>query len=118
MNKFYPNPGDIIVTHNGEKWICVTKEEYYRLIGVPSQWICEDKIFAVSEGFENNRSHMRWSEYDGVAECDQDFAIAKVIPKIPKAKPPEQNCDYAKIKTLELENQMLRTLLRKSGVDI
>lgn len=115
MNKFYPKPGDTIVTCNGEKWICVTKEEYYKRTGISNNFHCEDKIFAVSDGFENNRSHMRWAEHDGLAQVNQGYAIAKVIPKV---KPQEQTDDYAKIKTLELENQMLRTLLRKSGVDI
>ena len=58
---------------------------------------------------------MRWAEHDGLESVDQGYAIIFVIAKV---IPPEQKCDYAKIKTLELENQMLRTLLRKSGVDI
>ena len=120
----HPNPGDIIVTRNNLRWICMQKEDYESKFNVGS---FPEVIFAKSERFGIG-SHMRWKSFDGKADRDE-YDIAEVIPaQKPEIKITAEISHESKIKILELENArqrhrgwrfaMLRMLLRKEGVDV
>ena len=113
--KFNPQIGDIIVTRNGERWVCMEKEDYesnFYLCSFP------EVIFAKSERFGIG-SHMRWKSFDGECDIDQDYSIVEVLPaQKQEIKITAEISQESKIKILELENAMLRSLLRKEGVDV
>ena len=112
--KFNPKPGDIIVTRNNQRWVCMQKEDYESIFNVGS---FPEVIFAKSEMFGIGR-HMRWTSFDGKAYMDE-YSIAEIIPaQKPEIKITAEISQESKIKILELENAMLRMLLRKEGVDV
>ena len=114
--QFFPEPGDTIVCENGNKYICCARENY------TSRDIYPDyKIYTEIQG---SCDHMCWKNHDGVAKLDNDFNIKEIIPakktntvtlKVDVQNVPEVQFT---LRALELENQFLRTLLRKQGVDI
>ena len=107
--KFNPQIGDIIVTKDRGNYVCANYREYVEnkcLAYIPEY--ASEPICGVSEiGF------CVWG-YDGKAVLDA-YNIAKVIPKHQATK--EQDLEF-RLKSLELENSMLRSLLRKEGVDV
>ena len=107
--KFNPQIGDIIVTKDRGNYVCANYCEYVEEKGIGYNEIYAQKpICGVSEiGF------CVWG-YDGKAVLDA-YNIAKVIPKHQATK--EQDLEF-RLKSLELENSMLRSLLRKEGVDV
>ena len=112
--KFNPKPGDIIVTRNDERWVCMEKEDYESKFNTGP---FPEVIFAKSERFGMG-SHMRWKSFDGKANRDA-YSIAEIIPaQKPEIKITAEISQESKIKILELENAMLRMLLRKEGVDV
>ena len=107
--KFNPQIGDIIVTKDRGNYICANYCEYVEEKGIGyNESYAQKPICGVSEtGF------CVWG-YDGKAVLDA-YTIAKVIPKHQATK--EQDLEF-RLKSLELENSMLRSLLRKEGVDV
>ena len=107
--KFNPQIGDIIVTKDRGNYVCANYCEYVEEKGIGYNEIYAQKpICGVSEtGF------CVWG-YDGKAVLDA-YNIAKVIPKHKATK--EQDLEF-RLKSLELENSMLRSMLRKEGVDV
>ena len=108
--KFNPQIGDIIVTKDRGNYICANYCEYVEEeegTGYNESY-AQKPICGVSEtGF------CVW-DYDGKAVLDA-YSIAKVIPKHQATK--EQDLEF-RLKSLELENSMLRSLLRKEGIDV
>ena len=107
--KFNPQIGDIIVTKDRGNYICANYCEYVEEKGLDyRESYAQKPICGVSEtGF------CVW-DYDGKAVLDA-YNIAKVIPKHQATK--EQDLEF-RLKSLELENSMLRSLLRKEGIDV
>ena len=107
--KFNPQIGDIIVTKDRGNYVCANYCEYVEEKGIGYyESYAQKPICGVSEtGF------CVWG-YDGKAVLDA-YNIAKVIPKHQATK--EQDLEF-RLKSLELENSMLRSLLRKEGVDV
>lgn len=107
--KFNPQIGDIIATKNSGNYICANYCKYVEENGIGyNESYAQKPICGVSEiGF------CVW-DYDGKAVLDA-YSIAKVIPKHQATK--EQDLEF-RLKSLELENSMLRMLLRKEGVDV
>ena len=107
--KFNPQIGDIIVTKDCGNYICANYCEYVEENGIGYNEVYAQKpICGVSEtGF------CVW-DYDGKAVLDA-YNIAKVIPKHQATK--EQDLEF-RLKSIELENSMLRSLLRKEGIDV
>ena len=110
--KFNPQIGDTIVTKEKGNFICANYCEYVEENGIDYyESYAQKPVFGVSEaGF------CVW-DYDGKSGADEfdAYNIAKVIPKHQATK--EQDLEF-RLKSLELENAMLRMLLRKEGVDV
>ena len=109
MKEFNPQIGDTIVTKERGNFICANYCEYVEENGIGyNESYAQKPVCGVSEsGF------CVWDS-DGKSGSDA-YSIAKVIPKHQATK--EQNLEF-KLKALELENAMLRMLLRKEGVDV
>lgn len=115
---FNPKPGDIIVTEGEGNWVCVDKthDRYsayqdYDFIGVNNDgftaWMANGTAY---HGPNNPDPHI----YD-------EFRIKEIIPASsnnPVAISQQPQDLSFRIKALELENQMLRMLLRRKGVDV
>ena len=113
--KFNPKPGDIIVTRNNQRWVCMQKEDYESIFNVGS---FPEVVFAKSL-IDGIGSHMRWKSFDGKCDINPDYSITEIIPaQKPEIKITVEISQESKIKVLELENAMLRMLLRKEGVDV
>lgn len=112
-NKFYPKPGDTIVTRSGQKWICMTREDYCKrlsmyTLGSPNPDTFVEDIFAFRKDYQGC-SHMRWM-HDGISGSGT-YNIVEIIPK--------QTVDYEfKIRVLEKENEILRRMLYNQGVEL
>ena len=120
--QFFPEPGDTIVCENGVEFICCTEEDYINSGG----W---NKNRAIYGFLKNGKGKQSWINYRGEVNRndrnDRDYEIEKIIPAEKKnlevcLKVDVKNLDevQSKLRTLELENLFLRTLLRKQGVDI
>ena len=90
------------------------KEDYESKFNVGS---FTEVVFAKSL-IDGIGSHMRWKSFDGKANRDA-YSIAEIIPaQKPEIKITAEISQESKIKILELENSMLRSLLRKEGIDV
>ena len=90
------------------------KEDYESKFNVGS---FTEVVFAKSL-IDGIGSHMRWKSFDGKCS-NEDYSIAKIIPaQKPEIKITVEISQESKIKVLELENAMLRMLLREEGVDV
>ena len=94
-------------------FICSNYNEYVESNGLEFiSYYAEASICGVCDyGFNT------WDEY---GKCGSDaFNIVEIIPaKKPEIKITAEISHESKIKILELENAMLRMLLRKEGVDV
>ena len=111
--KFNPQIGDTIVTKEQGNFICANYREYVgneclayipKYASAPICGVCDS-------GF---------SIWDECGKCGSDaFDIVEIIPaQKPEIKITVEISQDFKIKVLELENAMLRMLLRKEGVDV
>ena len=111
---FHPNPGDTIVTKEKGNFICGNYKEYVESkgIGYAFEYYASRPICGVRDSGFNT-----WDEY---GKCrNEAFNIVEIIPaQKPEIKITVEISQESKIKTLELENAMLRMLLRKEGVDV
>lgn len=115
---FNPKPGDIIVTVDAGDWICTSKDDK-RFAAYP-----EYDFFGVQgsyfQGWMADGSVRRaGDDYDSYLY--QRYAIKEIIPAASNnlVAIPQQPQDLSfQVKALELENQMLRMLLRQKGVDV
>lgn len=107
--KFNPQIGDIIATKDRGNYVCANYCEYVEEKGIGyNESYAQKPICGVSEsGF------CVW-DYDGKSVLDA-YNITKVIPKHQSVK--EQDIEF-RLKSLELENSILRSMLRKEGVDV
>lgn len=111
-----PKPGDIIVTEGD--WVCCTVGEVNKLKNI--SFYTSKPIVGYQRKNSGYISHQDWDEY-GNADGFSEFSIKEIIPASSKnfVVNPEENSDLSfQIKVLELENQMLRMLLRQKGVDV
>ena len=113
--EFNPQIGDTIVTEERGNYICANYEEYVESEGInynpeyASKPICG--VRKSGDGFTV------WNKY-GKCLLDE-YSIVEIIPaQKPEIKIEAEISQEFKIKVLELENLMLRTLLRKEGVDV
>lgn len=109
MKEFNPQIGDTIVTKEQGNFICSNYEEYAESEGI----ICGVR--------ENGTTFMTWNKYG--KRLEEGYHIAEIIPaQKPEIKITAEISQESKIKILELENAMLRMLLRmllrKEGVDV
>lgn len=76
MEMFYPKPGDTIVCRNGQKFICVSEEDYAHNKHYPGKAIYGHcSIFGAG-------SHMNWPGHDGVVTArNRNYDIVKIEPK-------------------------------------
>ena len=112
MKEFNPQIGDTIVTKERGNFICANYCEYVKENGIGYyESYAQKPVCGVSEN-----SFCVWDS-DGKSGSDafDAYDIAEVIPKHRATK--EQDLEF-KLKSLELENAMLRYLLRKEGVDV
>lgn len=123
--EFNPQIGDTIVTKERGNYICANYEEYVEREGLnynpryASKPICGVR--------ESGHGFTVWDKY---GKCSRDeYSIVEIIPaQKPEIKIDTEISQGFKIKVLELENLrqphrgwrfvMLRTLLRKEGVEI
>lgn len=71
---FYPQPKDIIVCRNGQRFVCVNEEDY-----VYKEDHRDNAIYGHHET-KGTLSHMCWKSNDGkVCNCDE-YDIVKIIP--------------------------------------
>lgn len=78
MKKFDPKPGDTIVCFNGDKYICIPRNEYQYLRYYPGSVIC-----AVTDVNKPTISHMNWDNHDGLADGDDSgHSISHIIPGV------------------------------------
>lgn len=113
MKEFNPQIGDTIVTKERGNFICANYEEYIERKGVEFvSHYADAPICGVRDDCFNT-----WDKY---GKCSVDeFNIAEIIPaQKPETNAAEEISQDFKIKVLELENSMLRTMLRKEGVDV
>lgn len=115
---FNPKPGDIIVTESEGNWVCTDKSDK-RFASYP-----EYDFFGVrGEYFQG------WKADGNICRAGDDYdshiipryAVKEIIPAAtnnPVAIPKENSDLSFQVKALELENQMLRMLLRQKGVDV
>lgn len=120
---FNPKPGDVIVTNNGKKYKYMSREEYCRFGGFSTDYYKDYTIFGWDITAINPQyfQHMRWLRTDGKASCDHGFDIKEIIPASsnnPVAISQQPQDLSFQVKALELENQMLRMLLRREGVEV
>lgn len=119
---FNPKPGDIIVTEGQGAWICADRSDKrfsmyqdYDFFGVRGSqfqaWVSDGKAYIDSIA-------------EDVAHIYGPYNVKAIIPafsgctKDAKTSSQEgKDLDF-KIKALELENQMLRMLLRREGVEV
>ena len=110
---FHPNPGDTIVTKEEGNFICANYKEYVENKGLEyiPRYASEPICGVCDSGFNT------WDKY---GKCRDDaFDIVEIIPaQKPEIKITAEISQESKIKVLELENAMLRYLLRKEGVDV
>ncbi len=105
MKTFNPQIGDTIVTKEQGNFICSNYEEYAESEGI----ICGVR--------ENGTTFMTWNKYG--KRLEEGYHISEIIPaQKPETNAAEEISQDFKIKVLELENAMLRMLLRKEGVDV
>ena len=111
--KFNPRIGDTIVTKKQGNFICANYNEYVENEGIEyfPKYASEPICGVCDEGFNT------WDKY---GKCVNDgFNIVEIIPaQKPEIKITAEISQESKIKILELENAMLRMLLRKEGVDV
>ena len=113
--EFNPQIGDTIVTKERGNFICVSYKEYAENKGLKyyptyaSEPICGVR--------KNEIGFNTWNKH---GECSLDeYSIVEIIPaQKPEIKTDVEISQEFKIRVLELENSMLRTLLRKEGVDV
>lgn len=115
---FNPKPGDIIVTEDAGNWICKSKSDK-RFASYP-----EYDFFGVQgssfQGWMTNGSVQR-DGYDYDSFIFPRYNVKEIIPAATNNPVviPQENTDLSfQVKALELENQMLRMLLRQKGVDV
>ena len=115
MKEFNPQIGDTIVTKERGNFICANYEGYVGRKGIG--YVFEYASKPICGVREDGDSFMIWNEY---GECDREYySIAEIIPaQKPEIKITAEISQESKIKILELENAMLRMLLRKEGVDV
>lgn len=115
---FNPKPGDIIVTESEGNWVCCTVGELNKLKNI--SFYTSKPIVGYQCSDYDYIKHQDWDEY-GDADGFSEFSIKEIIPAATNnsvANPQENSDLYFKVKTLELENQMLRKLLRRAGVEV
>lgn len=115
MKEFNPQIGDTIVTKERGNFICANYEEY---VESKDLIYCPDYASAHICGVrKNGDSFMIWNKYG--KRLEEGYNIAEIIPaQKPEIKITAEISQESKIKILELENAMLRMLLRKEGVDV
>ena len=103
--KFNPQIGDTIVTKKQGNFICASYEEDIKSEGL---------IHGVRE---NGTTLITWND---CGRCWLDeYSIVETIPaQKPETNAAEEISQESKIKILELENSILRSMLRKEGVDV
>lgn len=115
---FNPKPGDIIVTEGEGNWVCVDKVDKrfdaypdYDFFGIQGSsfqgWTTDGSVYKDSELLSPCILHR--------------YAVKEIIPASsnnPVAIPQENSDLSFQVKALELENQMLRVLLRREGVEV
>lgn len=115
MKEFNPQIGDTLVTKERGNFICANYKEHVEskdLIYHPKY--ASARICGVRK---NGDSFMIRNEYGRCLE--EEYHITEIIPaQKPEIKITAEISQESKIKILELENAMLRMLLRKEGVDV
>ena len=113
MKTFNPQIGDTIVTKEQGNFICANYREYIKNKGLAyvPEYALEPICGVRDSGFNT---------WDECGKCGSDeFDIVEIIPaQKPEIKITVEISQESKIKILELENAMLRMLLRKEGVDV
>lgn len=115
---FNPKPGDIIVTESEGNWVCTDKSDK-RFASYP-----EYDFFGVRDEYFQG-----WKADGNICRAGDDYdshiipryTVKEIIPAAsnnPVANPEEIPDLSFKVKTLELENQLLRKLLRLEGVEV
>lgn len=115
---FNPKPGDIIVTESEGNWVCCTVGEINKLKNI--SFYTSKPIVGYQCSDYDYIKHQDWDEY-GDADGFSEFRIKEIIPAVNNnlVVIPQENSDLSfQVKALELENQMLRMLLRQRGVDV
>lgn len=115
---FNPSPGDIIVTEGAGNWVCKDKSDK-RFASYP-----EYDFFGVQCGsfqgwMANGSTRRNGDDYDSY--ISPKYEVKEIIPAVTNNSVaiPQENSDLSfQVKALELENQMLRMLLRQKGVDV
>lgn len=113
--EFNPQIGDTIVTKERGNYICANYKEYIEREGLNYSPTYDSKpICGVS------KNGIGFNIWDKHGECSLDaYNIVGIIPaQKPEIKIEAEISQEFKIKVLELENAMLRTLLRREGVDV
>lgn len=115
---FNPKPGDIIVTEGEGNWVCCTVGEVNKLKNI--SFYTRDPIIGYQRTDSGYIRHQDWDKY-GNADGFTEFSIKEIIPAssnnpVTISQQP-QDLSF-QIKALELENQMLRKLLRREGVEV
>ena len=110
MKEFNPQIGDTIVTKEQGNFICANYKEYVESkgIGYVFEYASKPICGVCDSGFNT------WNKH---GKCGNDaFNIVEIIPaQKPEIKITAEISQESKIKILELENAMLRMLLRKEG---
>lgn len=115
---FNPKPGDIIVTESEGDWVCTDKSDKrfasyteYDFFGVRGEYF---------QGWKADGNICRaGDDYDSL--LIPRYTVKEIIPASSNNPVviPQENSDLSfQVKALELENQMLRMLLRHKGVDV
>lgn len=115
---FNPKPGDLLVTEGEGNWVCCTLEELNKLKKI--NFHTAKPIVGYRMSGERIGGHQDWDEY-GNADGFSELSIKEIIPAStnnPVAVPQQPQDLSFQVKALELENQMLRKLLRREGVEV
>lgn len=114
---FNPKHGDVIVTEGEGNWVCVDKTDS-RYFGYQDYDFIGVNDYGFTAWMANGNAHRG---YNPAPHIYDKFRIKEIIPASSNNSVaiPQENPDLSfKVKTLELENQMLRKLLRREGVEV
>jgi len=116
---FNPQQGDLIVTEGEGIWVCSTVQEINKLKGI--SFHTSNPIVGYQRDASGYIQHQDWDEYGSASAFYTEFQIKKIIPASTNnpVDVPQSPQDLSfQVKALELENQMLRMLLRREGIEV
>lgn len=107
------------MTEGEGTWVCCTLEELNKLKKI--NFHTAKPIVGYRHSEDGYINHQDWDKYGSAWTSCPEFQIKEIIPA--SANNPvaisQQPQDLSfQVKALELENQMLRKLLRREGVDV